>query len=221
MTFSFKMTGDVQRFRRFFNMQNWTGNLDKNLRRATLRNALFLQKKVKKLIREEEYKANSELTLSLKGSNKPLIDQRNLWNAIDTVLYDSFSGEVGILRNAGSTGSKFGLAKSQINIKHLVEMMESGYVIKVTDKMRQAIAMTLQNDKTSKGKLRARSRKALERIAGARGKGKNTFVVTARPLLSKVFNDPATKRVLIHNWRVGLEGAFLAGGLKDGEHKDK
>jgi len=217
----FDFSGDVQRFRRFLNPQNWTGNIEKNIRKATIRNALFLQKKVKQLIRDEDYAANSEMTLALKGSNKPLIDQRNLFNAIDTVVYNSFSGEVGILRNAGSTGSKFGKAKSQINIKDLVELMESGYTITVTQKMRQAIAMTLQGDLTSKGKLRAKSRTALERLSENRGSGSQTYIVPPRPLLSKVFEDPTTEKVLVHNWRAALEGTFLAMGALGGEHKDK
>ena len=218
--FSLEFTGDIERFRRFLSPTLWTGNLEREIKKATIKNALFLNKKVKDLINSNEYEDNSEMTLALKGSDKPLIDKTNLWKAIDQVIYDSFRAEVGIIRNAGSTGSKLGKAKSAINIKDLVELMESGYTIKVTEKMRRAIAMTLQNDKKD-GKVSDKARVSLERLSSKRNQGSKTYVVPARPLLSKVFTDPEVGKVLVHNWRVALEGAWLAQGAKDGEHKDK
>ena len=106
-------------------------------------------------------------------------------------------------------------------MKDRVELMESGYVITVKKKMRQAIAITLQSDKTGKGRLKKKARTALQRLSESRGAGVSSFVVPPRPLFSKIFEDPKTQRVLIQNWRVALEGAFLAQGVLGGEHKDR
>ena len=108
------------------------------------------------------------MTSALRRNEKPLLDQKNLFDAIDSVLRSSFEIEVGIVRNTGSTGSKFGNAKSQLNMKDLVELMEEGYVITVTDKMKKAVAATLNSDRTKKGKLKKGASIALKRLGSKR-----------------------------------------------------
>lgn len=211
--------GDVNIFKKFINPQLWKGNLEREIRKATIRNALFLIQMVKKNIRDKEYADNSPMTLALKRSDLALLDQRNLWNGIDSIIRGSFEAEVGIIANKGSTGSKFGKAKSQINLKDLVELMESGYTITVTQKMKQAIAATLNADRTKKGKVKKKSRVSLQRLGQIVG-GKS-YVVPPRKVFSKVFEDPAVARVIQANWKSALEGAFKHQGAKDGEHKDR
>jgi len=213
-------SGDVSLFKKFLNKEVWRGNLEREIRKATIRNSLFLIKKIKDNIRNDEFAENASMTLALKRSNKALIDNRNLWNAIDHKLKSSFESEVGILENRASTGSKFGKAKSQMNIKHLVELIESGYTIKVTEKMRKALMASLNEDRTKSGKLKEKSRVALQRAKSAFAGG-GTWVVPPRPLFTKVWDDPTINDVIQENWKRALEGAFKAQGAKDGEHKDR
>lgn len=212
-------SGDVNIFKQFLNPNVWRGNLEREIKKATIRNALFLVKMVKKNINDEVYAENSPMTLALKRTKKPLTDQRNLWRAIDSTIKSSFEAEVGIVSNRGSTGSKFGKAKSQINIKDLVELMETGYTITVTKKMKQAIAASLNSDKTKTGKIKKKSRVSLQRLKQI--VGGQTFVVPPRPLLTKVWEDPSVAKVIQQNWRMALEGTFKKQGAKGGEHRDR
>lgn len=211
--------GDGNIFAKFLNPNLWKGNLESEIRKATIRNSLFLIKTIKDNIRSDKFKENAPMTLALKRSTKTLIDQRNLWGAIDHALKSSFESEVGIIQEKASTGSKFGKTKSQLKIKHLVELMESGYTIKVTEKMKKAIAATLSADKTKTGKVTARSRVALDRLSQINGV--KNFVVPPRPIFSSVWEDPSIEKVLQANWRKALEVTFKKQGAKGGEEKDK
>lgn len=213
------VSGDLNIFERFINPQLWKGNLEKEIRKATIRNALFLIKAVKDNIRNKEYVENAPMTLAFKRSDISLLDQRNLWRGVDSIIKSSFEAEVGIIANKGSTGSKFGKAKSQINLKDLVELMESGYTITVTEKMKKAIAAALNSDRNKKGEVKKKSSVALQRLGMIVG-GKS-YVVPPRKVFSKVFEDPAIAKVITANWRSALEGAFKHQGAKGGEHKDK
>lgn len=213
---SLKMTGDMEAFKKFVNPNTFSADIQAAIKRATIRNSLFLVNKIKENIRNREFDSNSELTLALKNSNLPLLNQKNLWNAIDHQLRDSFTSEIGIIKNADSTGSQFGKVKSKINIKTLVELMESGYTITVTDKMKRAIAIALKE----KSPRKKGSSTAASRIRSV--KSGTTLIVPPRKLFTKVFlEDPTIEKVLQANWRKALEGMWLKRGAKGGEHKDK
>lgn len=211
--------GDIKAFDKFLSPNVINGNLEREIRKATIRASLYLIKRVKDEIRGG-FSENASMTLNFKRSNKPLIDQRNLWNAIDHKLKNSFESEVGVLTKSASTGSKFGQTKKSIGMQKVVELMEEGYTITVTDKMRKALIASLNSDRTKSGKLKKRSRVALERAKSAFAGG-GTWVVPPRPLLSKVFDDPNVHSVIQYYWRKALEETFRSSGAKNGEHKDR
>lgn len=210
---SLKMVGDIKNFEKFTNPGTFSADIKRVIEKAMIRNSLFLIKRIKDNIRDNEFDSPSELTLALKNSNLPLLNQRNLWKAVDFKLLNSFTSEIGIISEKGSTGSQVGKAKSEINIKTLVELMEEGYEITVTDKMKKAIAIALSEDKTRSG-----SRK---KSVGSLKTG-STYTVPSRKVFTKVWEGDATvNRVLGQNWRRALESMWKARGAKDGEHKDR
>lgn len=209
---SLKMTGDIKDFEKFTKVSTFGPDLDRAIKKATIRNSLFLIKKIKDNIRNREFDSNSELTLAMKNSDLPLLNQRNLWKAIDFKLMNSFVSEIGVVSEKGSTGSQFGKAKSQVNIKTLVELMEDGYEITVTDKMKQAIAIALNKDQPRKV---SRTRTVQKLKTGG------TYTVPSRKVFTTVWDDPTIERVLQANWRKALEDMWKDRGAKNGEEKDK
>lgn len=206
-------TGDINDFKKFINPNTTQNDINRAIRKATIRNSLFLIKKVKDNIRNREFDSNSELTLAMKNSDLPLLNQRNLWKAIDFKLKSSFESEVGLVSEKDSTGSQFGKSKKQINLKKLVELMEDGYTITVTKKMKLAIAIALNKDKPRKGS----SKKGTSKL-----KTGSTYTVPSRKVFTKVFEeDPSIDKVLQGNWRMELENMWKRRGAKDGEHKDR
>jgi hypothetical protein len=211
---SFTFTGDIKNFEKFIKPGTAQSDLVNAIRKGTIRNYLFLIKKVKDNIRNREFDSNSELTLAMKNSDLPLLNQRNLWNAIDFKMKSAFEVEVGIIKKAGSTGSQFGKAKSQISMETLVELMEEGYDITVTDKMKKAIAIALSKKEGKGSSTKKRSVSSM--------KTGSTLTVPSRKVFSKVFEeDPTIDRVLQENWRKAIEDMWKKRGAKDGEHRDK
>lgn len=209
---SFKFTGDIKDFEKFIKPGTMQADINRAIKKAMIRNSLFLIKMIKDNIRNREFDSNSELTLAMKNSDLPLLNQRNLWKAIDFKLQGAMMSEIGIIQDAGSTGSQFGRAKSQINLKDLVELMEEGYEITVTEKMKKAIAIALNKDKPRSG-TKKRSASSL--------KVGSTYTVPSRKVFSKVWDDPSIDKVLQANYRKALEDMWKRRGAKNGEHKDK
>ena len=210
---SLKMSGDIKAFEKFIKVRTFPADMDRAIRRGTIRNSLFLIKMIKDGIRNREFDSNSELTLAMKNSDLPLLNQRNLWKAIDYKLLNSFTSEIGIIADKGSTGSQFGHAKSQINLKLLVELMEEGYTITVTEKMKKAIAIALSETESK------------STTASSRTKGMKTgssYVVPPRKVFTTVWDEGGNvDKVLQQNWRKALEDMWKFRGAKDGEEKDR
>ena len=195
-----KFSGDVKAFARFTNSNLWKGNVEREIKKATMRNAMFLVAEIKKNIRARKFSSNSPLTLALKKSNLPLLNEKNLFDAIDFKLQSSFEAEVGLIAEKTSTG---GVTGKSIPMSQLIQLMESGFTITVTPDMRAAIAIELR-------KLGVK-----DNIDGfASGEGKKTWVVPPRPFLSVVFDNPAINVTLGENWRQAIVGLFKKQGAK-------
>jgi hypothetical protein len=127
-----------------------------------------------------------------------------------------------------STG---GVTGKTINMYKLVELMHTGYVIKVTPKMITAIMAALNNQRTKKGRLTARARQMIKQIEtekkfkepGKRsiGKDRGVWRVPPRPYMTQVMMKPEIDRTVRQNWREAIERALKAQGAKGGDHKDK
>lgn len=212
-TVSIGFTGDIKAFMTFLDSTRFRGNLEREMRRATLKSALMMVKFVKKeMAQGKSFTKNSKMTLALKRSNRPLIDELNLRDAINFQLVDSFRAEIGIVDRRLSTGSKAGSNKTLLEMEKLVQLMESGYVITVTKAMITALMARLESDVTPAGK---RDR-ALAGIAknSLRGKSSSTWRVPPRKVLSTMWARKDIQDQLRINWREALAKVFKAQGAK-------
>ena len=202
---SFKFEGDIKIFQKFMNPARTSKIIEQEIKKATLTNALFLIKAIQKNMRNKTFKKNSPLTLALKQSKNPLINERNLFDAIRHKLKNSFEAEVGIIRNQNSTG---GFGGKTIPMQKLVELMERGYTIKVTPKMKQAIAIKLKGLN-------------IPQAEDSNSDGNTTYFVPPRPLFSTVFKDSRVSLEIQKRYSLGLEKAFLRMGAQGGDHRNK
>lgn len=216
---SFQITGDFKKFGQFMSSPRLRNNLEREIKKATILNSLLLIREVGKKIRAKDFQENAPLTLALSRNTTPLLKEKNLLDAMSFKLRNSFVSEVGWIKNAQSTG---GVTGQTIEMKKLIELMETGYVIKVTPKMVAAMMAALNNRRTKKGSLTGRAKKALRAINSTRGGGgiKN-FRVPPRKFVSEVFEDPKIIQQINDNWNKALERAWLKQGALGGEHKNK
>jgi len=203
-----RMEGDWKLFKKFLMSARFRANLEREIKRATIRNSLILLKMVKLNIRGKNFAEKAPLTLAFSMSNVPLIDEQNLWNALNFKLHSSWKSEIGILGNQNSTGSKFGKNSQTIGMQNLVKLMEEGYTVTVTPAMRKAIAAALAE----------KSKQDVFKGSASTSKT-TTYRVPSRPVLTDTWKDPSIDNELKRNWILALERAWKQQGAKDGQHK--
>jgi len=219
MANGFQITGDVELFKKFTRRDLLKANMQRAIRRATIKNSLLIIREVGRKIRDKKYEDNAPLTLALSKGSTALLKEKNLLDAMSFQLQNSFVSEVGFIKNKQSTG---GVTGRTIEMQKLVELMHTGYIITVTPDMVQAIMAALRTRTTRKGNLTGKARKALKAIESTKGGGgRRTFRVPPRKFMEEVMTDPGLKRQIVENWRQALEQMWKAQGAKGGEHTDK
>ena len=202
-----QLTGDIDIFKTFLNRNFWNGNIEKEMKKATLKNCLYLTSEIRNAIRDKKYQENSPLTIALNsGKDIPLYKKGNLFRAIQFKLNDSFRAVVGVLKDSNTTG---GVNRNNIQMQKLVELMHTGYNIKVTTAMRIAIMAKLSKTSVKDSKVPTSNQKV------------ESWYVPPRPFLTDIWDDPKTERELRKNWNEGLEKFFKRQGAKDGEHRNR
>ncbi len=210
---------DDPNWKKFSNLSRFNANINREIKRATIKNSLLIIKAVGKGIKSQNFAQNSPLTLALSKGSKALLKEKNLLDALSFKLSSSFRSEVGFFANAQSTGGTTG---QTIQMQKLVELMESGYTITVTPKMIMAIMASLNNVRTKKGNLTGRARKAIKAIqAGEGGGGKRTWRVPPRKFMTEVLTDSVLSKQIRQNWSEALEKVWRLQGVTGGEDKEK
>jgi len=195
-----QLTGDVKLFEKFLNKNFWNRNLEIEIKKATIKNSLYLTKEIRDAIRDKKYQENSPLTIALnKGKDVPLLKESNLFKAIEFKLNDSFRAEVGVIRDVNTTG---GVNGNNISMHKLVELMHTGYNIKVTTAMRKAIMAKLNE----LGELKNND--------GVQRDKAEIYHVPPRPFLIEVWETPKVERELRKNWKEALDKFFKRQGAK-------
>jgi len=213
-----KFEGDIALFSKFIRTGTWNTVFARHVRKATIKNCLYMIREIKQAIRDKNYTANAQLTLALKKGDIPLLDEKNLFDAITYQLQSSFNAEIGIF-NAQSSG---GVSSGPVPMRKLTELMHTGYTITVTPAMRAAIMAALMGQRNKKTKrLTGRAKASLKHMAKQSGSGNKTFRVPPRPFLTAVWQRPDMQKMIQRNWREALEQAFLEAGAKDGDHRNK
>lgn len=185
--------GDWQAASRWFD--GLAERIEKEINKATAVNAMLVVKEIKRRIRAKEYAPNSALTVALKGSSTPLIDNADLFRSIQAHLVSSYQQFVGVLRGTRS--------KDGGDLVNIAQILHDGISIKMTPAMRRWIFAQL-NDAGIKG----------DKSSGG-GKAKKSakpgwVVIPGRPFIKDVFDDPKTKAMLKVNWEAAAKRAIMA-----------
>ena len=182
--------------------------LEKAVTMATTRNALLVVKEIKRRIRAKEYAPNSALTVALKGSSTPLIDNADLFRSIEAHLVSEFQSFVGVLR-----GTKNSDGDDLVNIARI---LHDGIAIKMTPAMQRWIFAQLRVGSDG-GKRRTQfsprsggGNSPDVRFPYKGGKLKGYVVIPGRPFIKSVFEDESLIGKLRNNWSKAVTTVLFA-----------
>lgn len=210
MTFSFTMDRGWIEFDRAVDPAKLNKRMILRIGRATLSNALYMRKQVRRGISDEDYEGNAELTMSIKGEDKPLAGVNRggggLFGSISHEQIDAFTAFIGIKRGIKT--------KSGAEMADLAELLHEGFDIDVTDEMRglfQAVAQA-QAGEIKPGDLRGRAafiyRKAKGRPIYPLEETTSFLFVPPRPFIERPFSNPAILAKIMDTWRRAAQEAL-------------
>jgi len=195
---TFEMDKGWKKFAKAVDKKKFGGMIRKHVALETRRNAQRAAKAIRKRIQGGEGAPNAPLTIFIKHSSKPLVDDGDLFKAITFQIATWDEGWAGILRS----DAEFGLA----------EFLHEGGTIKVTNKMRALFQIIWE---TSMGadpsKLRGRAAELWARQPGGwlpLKKSTTQIEVPGRPFIQRVFEDDEFIRLMKENWEKALARAF-------------
>src|SRR5258706_7478637 len=93
-----KITGDWKRMAAAVDSRRFKANLEANINKATTFNGMMVAGEIRRRIKARRYAKNSPLTVMLKKSSTPLIDDADLWGAVTSKNLDPYTVFIGILR---------------------------------------------------------------------------------------------------------------------------
>lgn len=135
--FKMKRVGPWDRLLTIINPVNFDRRLDKNIRIAHRRVGLDYRKDVRTAIRGKKYAPNKAMTVAIKGSSTPLVDNADMINAIAIKVDGSDSVEIGIKRSATGSGGK--------KLWNVAEILHKGVTVTVTERMRNFFKVMFQS----------------------------------------------------------------------------
>jgi len=204
----FKITGDWDKMAKALDPERFKANLEANLSRATSFNGMMVVGEIRRRIKAKKYASNAALTVLIKKSSTPLVNDGDLFGAITSQTIDAYSTFVGILRTASTGEGK--------PLTNLAELLHSGATIQVTEHMRN---MFILLSEVGQGKREASelTGRAAE-IAAALGprikqikplRPSTTHIaIPPRPFLTSVLYDPLIHKKCQKNWQKAVEAAF-------------
>lgn len=175
--------------------------LRKHMSRATELNGMVAARAQRETIQASKgLKANAALTVFIKGSNKPLVDNADLFGSITYEVVNEFTVFAGVMRE-DEEGFNIALA------------LHEGFQTTVTPAMR---GMFFALWKVGKGEMDPASLtgRAAQLWAARPGQwlplSEETTVITTpgRPWVSITFADDAFKAKIASNWNQALEAVF-------------
>ena len=192
-----ELNKEWEKWEKLVNAGRFRQRLALGVKTSMTKACVMLKGKIKRRIKAKDYAKNAPLTVAVKGSSTPLVNDSDLWRAIAYRTYEGgFKAFVGILRTTkrGANG------KDLINV---AETLHDGRTIQVTQRMRGYFARM------------ARKHPGVWRPLSP---ATNTIKIVAR----KFIEDPATEFDTVAEiqmlWRegvrYGLTGESVILGLK-------
>lgn len=190
----------IKRFQAALSASGFDSAVKKHILRASIKNGKMAEAAARQVIRRGGFEPNRPLTVMIKGSSKPLVDQgTGLFQAITSKVVEDFTVFVGVLRSSGAY--------------NIAATLHDGAVIKVTDAMR---GMFFALWKASTGEmdpsqLEGRAAELWERAPGGwlpLKKSTSHITIPARPFMLEVFRDAALRKKAKRNWNMALKKAM-------------
>lgn len=197
----FKLTGDWKKMAAAMDPKRFKANLDNVMGNATKLNGMMVAGEVRKRIKAKKYAKNAPLTVLIKKSSTPLVNDGDLFGAITSQNIDKYTVFIGILRSA-TTSDGYPLT-------NLAELLHNGGHITVTEHMRNMFILLAE---VGQGKREASSLEGraaeLARALGSRIrqikplKSSTKYItIPPRPFLLSVLNDPTIHARCKKNWQ--------------------
>ncbi|MGD9749386.1 MAG: hypothetical protein AB7W59_00160 [Acidimicrobiia bacterium] len=174
--------------------------LRRNMRVATQLNGHLAEAAVRRAIRAGSFAPNASLTIAIKGSSKPLVDQGSgIFQAITSEVIDDFRVFVGVLR----ADEHYDIALA----------LHEGATISVTPAMRGMFFMLWLASQGSKpsSELTGRAAELWERMPGGWLPLKSSttaIVIPGRPYLANAFNEATLRARVQRNWERAVAKTF-------------
>jgi len=197
-TTAFKMTGDWKKLQKAFDPRVFQAKNKRHIERATELNGLLGVRTVRKTMDDPSlYKENAPLTVAIKRSTKPLIDDGDLRKAITHKAVDAFTVFVGVLRTHA--------------FSNIAEKLHEGVVIPVSRKMRNMFRLLwlkyqlFLRGKDAELKLTGRAEDLWEDYKGPWYRiRKPKIVIKPRRFFKFAFDDPELQKKAKENWDLAI-----------------
>lgn len=204
----FKMVGDWRKMASALDSKRFEANLEANLGRATAFNGMMMAGEIRRRIKSRKYAKNSPLTILLKKSSTPLVDDGDLFGAVTSQSLDKYSVFIGILRSTMGDNGK--------PLVNLAELLHNGGVIPVTEHMRNMFILLSEvgqgkrDVSTLEGRVADMAKALGPRIKNIKALRASTthIKIPARPFLTDVLKDPAMLKKCEMNWRKAVQATM-------------
>lgn len=180
----------------------FNAQLRRQLRRATMLNAKLVERQIRQVIRSGEFERNANLTVALKGSTKPLVDQGQLFQFITSKVIDDTTAFVGVLR----TDDNY----------NIVQTIHNGANIPVTKRMRGLFFILWQAGQGDfpLDRLEGRAAELFQKMPNARYgwrplKDSTThIIIPPRPFIHEAMDDRKLQLRIKENWVMAVQAAL-------------
>ena len=196
----FRRTGDWAKWEQALKPGVMERAIKRRMRKATRLNGALAQRAIRQTIRNGGFTPNAPLTIHIKSSSKPLVDQgTGIFQAITSQIIDDVTVFAGVLRTEGA----FNIAMA----------LHEGAVLPVTPAMR---GMFLSLWEASIGSmdpsdLTGRARELWERRPGGWAPlqlSTTRIIIPGRPFIKSAFANARLKNLAKTNWQEALRQAM-------------
>lgn len=204
----FRLTGDWRRFARAIDPDRLGPAVEAHVKRATIANALYVIAEIRRRIKRRAYGRNSALTILIKRSSAPLVDDSDLFNSFTHHVINPTTVFVGVLRTSRDAAGQ--------NLANLAELLHEGGAVQVTEAMRNMFSLlaAVGSGERSKGELTGRAAELAARLKGRIKQIKplkdstKVLNIPPRPFFRAVFKDPKVLKKVRKNWEKAVQDAL-------------
>lgn len=201
----FRLVGDWRKFARAIDPDRLGPALEANLKKATIVNAMYVIAEIRRRIKRRAYERNSALTVLIKRSSAPLVDDGDMFNAFTYQVINPTTVFVGILRTSRDSSGQ--------NLANVAELLHEGGAVQVTEAMRNMFSLlaSVASGERSKGELTGRAAdlaaRLKDRIKQIKPLKESTkaLVIPPRPFFRAVFKDPKVLKKVRKTWEKAVQ----------------